>query len=173
MRYYVEVEGRTVVVEVAAEGVSVDGRPVRADLQRVQGTHVRSLLLDGASHRLVARRGATGGWQIHLRGRAYATEVVDERSRAIREMTGKGARHTGPRPLKAPMPGLVVKVEVGEGDPVLPRQGLVIVEAMKMENELRAEVAGRVSRVRVQPGQTVEKDQVLVEFDPPEGEEPA
>jgi pyruvate carboxylase subunit B len=170
MRYYVEVEGRTVVVEVGAEGVSVDGRPVSAELERVAGTDVRSLLLDGASHRMVARRGAAGEWNIHLRGRAYAARAVDERTRAIREMTGKEARHAGPRPLKAPMPGLVVKVEVAEGDAVLPGQGLVIVEAMKMENELRAEAGGRVSRVRVQPGQAVEKDQVLVEFHPPEGE---
>jgi len=66
------------------------------------------------------------------------------------------------------MPGLVIKVEVQEGDAVVGGQGLVIVEAMKMENELKAEGEGRVARVLVAPGQTVEKDQVLVEFESPE-----
>jgi biotin carboxyl carrier protein len=170
MRYYVEVEGRTVVVEVDGVGITVDGRSVRAELQRVGGTNVRSLLLENASHRVVTRRGRSGTWEIHLRGRAYSAEAVDERTRRIREMTGKGAKPGGPRPLKAPMPGLVVKVEVAEGDPVHPGQGLVIVEAMKMENELRAEAGARVSRVHVRPGQAVEKDQVLVEFHDPEAE---
>jgi pyruvate carboxylase subunit B len=170
MRYFVEVEGRTVIVEVGADGVTVDGEGVRAELQRVGGTNVRSLIVDGVSHRLVARRGGSGGWEIHLGGRSHAAEAVDERTRAIREMTGKGGKHSGPRPLKAPMPGLVVKVEVAEGESVLPGQGLVIVEAMKMENELKAEAGGRVSKVRVEPGQAVEKDQVLVEFDAPDGE---
>ena len=63
------------------------------------------------------------------------------------------------------MPGLVVKVEVAEGDTVVPGQGLVIVEAMKMENELKTEMAGRISRILVAPGQPVEKDQTLVEFE--------
>jgi biotin carboxyl carrier protein len=65
------------------------------------------------------------------------------------------------------MPGLVVRVEVSEGDEVGPGQGLVIVEAMKMENELRADVAARVKAVHVKPGEAVEKDQVLIDFGGP------
>jgi pyruvate carboxylase subunit B len=171
VRYHVDVEGRTVVVEVAPLGITVDGRPVRAELQRVSGTSVYSLLLDGASHRLVVRRASSGRWEIYQRGRGYSAEAVDERTRRVREMTGAGSRQAGPRALRAPMPGLVVKVDVQEGDEVVPGQGLVIVEAMKMENELRAEVGGRVSRVHVHPGQVVEKDQVLVEFHAPEERE--
>jgi biotin carboxyl carrier protein len=67
------------------------------------------------------------------------------------------------------MPGLVVKVEVEEGDPVRKGQGLVIVEAMKMENELRSGGEALVRNVLIAPGETVEKDQVLIEFDPLEG----
>ncbi|MBA3522410.1 MAG: acetyl-CoA carboxylase biotin carboxyl carrier protein subunit, partial [Gemmatimonadales bacterium] len=70
-----------------------------------------------------------------------------------------------PAALKAPMPGLVVRVQVAVGDPVAAGAGLVVLEAMKMENELRAGVAGVVRTVRVQPGEPVEKGQVLVEFD--------
>ena len=64
------------------------------------------------------------------------------------------------------MPGLVVRVEVAEGDEIRPGQGLVIVEAMKMENELRAEVAGRVVKIHVAAGAAVAKDQVLIDLAP-------
>ena len=170
MRYHVSVGGRTRVVDVTPDGVTVDGRSVDASIAHVAGTHVRSLLLEGSSHRVVARRTGTGAWELHVRGRRLAAEVVDERTRRVREMTGATAKNTGPRPLRAPMPGLVVKVEVAVGDEVQPGQGLVIVEAMKMENELRAEAPGRVTKVRVEPGQAVEKDQILVELEALGGE---
>jgi pyruvate carboxylase subunit B len=169
MRYHVSVGGRTVVIDVEGEHVVVDGRSALANIQRVGGTELVSLLLGGESHPMVIRRGGSGVWEVDVHGRHLSAEVVDERTRHIRDMTGAASKPSGPRPLRAPMPGLVVKVEVAEGEEVLARQGLVIVEAMKMENELRAEVAGRVSRVRVEPGQAVEKDQVLVEFYAPEG----
>ena len=78
----------------------------------------------------------------------------------------------GPQPIKAPMPGMVVKVEVDVGDRVELGQGIVVVEAMKMENELQAQAIGVVRRVHVEPGQAVEKDQVLVEFGSLEDETP-
>jgi pyruvate carboxylase subunit B len=84
---------------------------------------------------------------------------------AIRALAGAGAAAAGPRPIVAPMPGMVVKVEVAAGDTVRAGQGIVIVEAMKMENELRASGAGRVTRVHVSKGDAVAKDQVLVELE--------
>ena len=74
-----------------------------------------------------------------------------------------GVSH-GPRLIRAPMPGLITRVEVAAGDTVAAGQGLVIVEAMKMENELRAEAAGVVSRILVAPGQAVEKGAILIEL---------
>jgi len=71
---------------------------------------------------------------------------------------------TGPRPVRAPMPGLVVRVEVSLGDVITAGQGVAIVEAMKMENELTADGEGRVSAILVAEGDTVERDQVLVEL---------
>lgn len=167
MLYYVTVGDRTLKVELGPEGARIDGRRVDAELRRVEGTRVHSLLADGASHRVLARRDGGGVWDLHLRGRRVSATVVDERTRTILEMTGAGARELGPGPLRAPMPGLVVKVEVVEGDVVETGQGIVIVEAMKMENELVAERPGRVAAVRVEPGEAVEKNQVLVEFDEP------
>lgn len=162
MRYFVEVAGRTVEVDLAPEGARVDGRPVTADLAAVPDGPVRSLLLDGASHRVVARSLGGGKWDLRLRGRRLPVEVVDERTRAIRAMLGAGTGPAGPKPVRAPMPGLVVRVEVAVGDLVRPGHGLVIVEAMKMENELRASRAGRVKTVKIAEGQSVEAGALLV-----------
>ncbi len=164
MRWFVNVGGRTVEVDLGAEGVEVDGAPVSPDLAHVEGTDLRSLIVDGVSHRILAERRQDGRWEIHLRGRRWDAEAVDERTRAIREMAAGSGVPQGPRPIRAPMPGLVVKIEVEVGDAVEAGQGVAIVEAMKMENELRAEAPGVVARIHVSPGQAVEKDQVLIDL---------
>lgn len=164
MRYFVTVDGRTFEVVLGAEGATVDGTTVTAHLAQVEGTEVRSLVLDGASFRILAQSHEAGHWDLHLRGRRFAVEAVDERTRTLREVTGTGRGPVGPRPIRAPMPGLVVKVEVAEGDRVEAGQGVVIMEAMKMENELRAEGPGIVARVHVSAGEAVEKDQILIDL---------
>ena len=166
MRYYVTLGGRTVEVDLGVEGVRIDGRAVEAALMHADGTPVRGLLFDSLTYRLAAERGPRGTWKIHLRGRALEVDVVDERTKAIRDMTGATAGALGPRPIVAPMPGMVVKVEVTAGDVVEAGQGIVIVEAMKMENELKASGPGRVARVHVRRGDAVEKDQILVDLEP-------
>jgi len=164
--YHVTVSGRTFEVELGPEGISVDGCPVDADLARIEGSPTRSLVVDGASHRLSAGRIDGETWDLHMGGRRLRADVVDERTRTIRERTGGPGAASGPRPVVAPMPGMVVKIEVEEGDTVRAGQGVVIVEAMKMENELRTEVDAEVLRVLVEEGQTVEKDQLLVDLGP-------
>jgi acetyl/propionyl-CoA carboxylase alpha subunit len=170
--YHVTIGGRTLAVELDGHTVTVDGASFGVALARVEGGPVRSLLVDESSHRFVAHRSGDGRWDVHLRGRRIRAEVVDERTREIRAMTGQRATALGPRPVIAPMPGMIVRVEVVEGDVVAPGQGVVIVEAMKMENELAAEAAGVVRRVHVTAGQAVEKDQLLVDLAalPEEGE---
>ncbi len=177
MRYFVTIGSRTFEVELGAHGMRVDGEDVHPDLAEVDGTELRTLLLGGRSHAVLASRAERGEWILHLEGRHLRAEVVDERTRAIREMTGTGGGPQGPRNLLAPMPGLVLAVEVGEGDEVFPGQGLVIVEAMKMENELKSDSHARVRSVRARPGQAVEKGQILLELDavespPEEGSKP-
>ena len=168
MRYYVTLDSRTYEVDLGPEGAQVDGHEVDVDLAQVEGTHLRNLILDGSSYRFLARKLHGGSWELHLKGRKIVAEAVDERTRTIQEMTGAGVGPAGPKPIRAPMPGLVVKVEVQEGDRVEPGQGVAIVEAMKMENELRAESTGIVSRIHVSPGQAVEQDQVLIDLKDPE-----
>ena len=106
-----------------------------------------------------------GRWRIGVGGARFEVDAVDERTRAIREMSG-GSEAEAVKSVNAPMPGLVVRLLVEAGEAVRAGQGLVIVEAMKMENELRASGPGRVTRVRVARGDAVAKDQVLVEMEP-------
>ena len=100
-----------------------------------------------------------------MEGVRYLAEVLDSGQEAVRLARRSSAAGAGPLPLRAPMPGLVIRIDVAEGDTVSPGDGLLIVEAMKMENELRAMAPARVRRVHVSAGDAVEKNQLLVEFD--------
>lgn len=162
MRYYVTVLGRTLEVDLRGPTPRVDGQPLAAELLNVPGTALHGLREDGRSFTVLARRGAERGrWDVWLDGRRLEATVIDERTRSLAAMTGAGAA-TREKVVKAPMPGLVVKVLVTEGQAVRAGQGVVIVEAMKMENELKAPADGVVSRVHVAPGQAVERNATLV-----------
>ncbi len=166
MRYFVTIGERTFEVLLDADGVRVDGAAVDAELRALPGTPLHHLLIDGVSYPLHAAPGASAGtWVVHADGSRLEAEVVDERTRAIRALTSANAGPRGPRPVRAPMPGLVVRVLVQAGEHVAAGQGVAIVEAMKMENELKADAPGVVSRVTVQPGQAVEKGTVMIEFE--------
>ncbi|HWA40232.1 MAG TPA: biotin/lipoyl-containing protein [Gemmatimonadales bacterium] len=166
MKYFVTVAGKEMVVELDGERVTVDGAPIdSAHLNTLPGTPIRHLLLDGASHALALDPVGRGQWAVGYLGEHHEVEVVDERTRHIRSLTGAGQKGSGPTTLKAPMPGLVVRVGVEEGARVEAGTPLVVLEAMKMENELRATAPGVVKGVKVKAGQAVEKGQVLVEFE--------
>jgi pyruvate carboxylase subunit B len=167
MKYIVDVNGERLTVElVGGDEVRVGDRVLRARLTDVEGTPVSLLQVGDAVHRVVARRGdARGRYTIALDGHAFAVEALDERTRAIRDLSAASAAAAGPSPLVAPMPGLVVRVAVAVGDQVAAGQGLVVMEAMKMENELRAASAGTVRAVHAAPGTAVEKGTVLVELE--------
>ncbi|HUF74919.1 MAG TPA: DUF2118 domain-containing protein [Longimicrobiales bacterium] len=170
MLYHVTIGDRVFRVELGPDGAHIDGTPVGGvSLEHADGSPVRGLIVEGRSYRLVPDRIERGRWRLALRGSTVSADVVDERTKAIREMAGSGAVAAGPAPIVAPMPGMVVTVEVAEGDRVEAGQSVAIVEAMKMENELRASAAGVVRRVHVRQGDAVEKDQVLVDLAPLEG----
>lgn len=166
MKYIVEVNGQRVTVDLDGEGVHVDGAAVRAHLADVEGTPVRLVTIGDEVHRVVARRGSgRGRYTLWLDGHRYEVEALDERSRTIRDMTAATSGPKGPAPVVAPMPGLVVRVNAQPGDAVRAGQGLVVMEAMKMENELRAAADGTVKAVLVTAGTAVEKGTVLVELE--------
>ena len=162
MKYHVTVSGREWAVEVDGGRVIVDGTPWEAHLAGIPGTPLSHLLLGGDSWTIAAQvLDGAGRWALGLAGERYDVEVVDERARQIQDLTGRRPAHDGGGLLRAPMPGLVVRVEVEAGQVVAAGAGLVVVEAMKMENELRSPRDGRVKDVPVREGQTVEAGQPL------------
>jgi pyruvate carboxylase subunit B len=166
MKYLVEIDGRTLEVELDGDRVRVDGIETVAHLSDLPGTPMALLTIgDRIRPVVVTRSGSRGRYTLSLDGRRYDVEALDERSRAIRQLSAATAAPGGPAPLIAPMPGLIVRVNVEPGMEVQPGQGLVVMEAMKMENELRATSAGVVRAVRVTPGTAVERGATLVELE--------
>lgn len=165
-KYVVDLDGRTFVVAIDGAMASVDGAPpVAAHLEDIEGTPVRLVTVGRGVHRVTARRdGARGRYLLRINGRRHVVDALDERTRAIRDMADASRPALGPVPLVAPMPGLVVRVHVAVGDIVVAGQPLVAIEAMKMENELRAQAAGTVKSISATPGAAVEKGARLVEF---------
>jgi pyruvate carboxylase subunit B len=168
MRYRVTVNGRVFDVEVPPEPgvVTVEGAPHPSVLRPVSGTPLRMLDLDGSSWTMPVVNTGPGTWLIQVAGERHEVEVIDERTAHIRSLAGAGATASGPKALKAPMPGLVVRIVAEPGQPVASGASLVVLEAMKMENDLKASGAAVVDQVLVTAGQTVEKGTVLVTFRP-------
>ncbi len=167
MKYVVDVDGHRTTVDLAGgDEVRVGDQVLSARLVDVEGTPVSLLTVGGRVYRVVARRGeGRGAYTLSIDGRTFAVEALDERTRAIRDLSAAAGGASGPAPLVAPMPGLVVRVNVAVGDAVAAGQGLVVMEAMKMENELRAPAGGTVRAVHAAPGAAVNKGAVLVELE--------
>jgi pyruvate carboxylase subunit B len=161
----VSLAGRTLEVDVDGDRVRVDGRDYTAALSALPGTPLRQLLVDGRPLELAVRDAGQGRWELSIAGERWETEVIDERTRHIRGLTGGGEQPRGPAALRAPMPGLVIRVQAEVGQPVAAGTGVVVLEAMKMENELRATAGAVVRAVHARAGETVEKGQILVEFE--------
>jgi biotin carboxyl carrier protein len=167
VKYAVAVDGKEFAVTLDGAVARVGDLEADAHLGDIEGTPLRVVTIGGRVHRVLARRGAAAGqYTIHLEGFRFEVEALDERSHAIRQLAGPAARPRGPSLLAAPMPGLIVRVLVQPGDLVQAGQGVIVIEAMKMENELRASTAGVVRAVSVNAGSAVEKGAVLVEFEP-------
>jgi pyruvate carboxylase subunit B len=166
VKYVVELNGERREVEVDGAAVELDGVTTAAHLEDVSGTPVRLVTIGNEVHRIVAKRGASrGSYTLWVDGWRFEGEALDERTRAIREITAATAGPVGPAPVVAPMPGLVVRVNVAVGDVVAAGQGVIVMEAMKMENELRAAGSGTVKRITVSEGDAVEKGATLIELE--------
>jgi acetyl/propionyl-CoA carboxylase alpha subunit len=166
VKYIVRIGERDVEVALDGDRVLVNGEPTAARLAETAGTALRMLSLGDRVHRLLVRPGKRRGeYTLWLDGHRFDVDALDERTRAIRSLAAMKSGPTGPAPLVAPMPGMVVKVNVQEGDSIQAGQGLVVMEAMKMENELRASGGGTVKRVLVAPGTAVEKGALLLELE--------
>jgi pyruvate carboxylase subunit B len=170
MKLHVTHAGRERVVQIRTGPtgleVLVDGEPHPADLEEIPGTGLYSLLLEGQSLAFAARF-EDGEAVLSFHDREVAVGIEDERTRLAREATGgrRGGGHAAA--LKSVMPGVVREIRIVAGDTVQAGQPLLILEAMKMENEIRAPAEGVVEKVHVEPGTAVEKGALLVTLAPP------
>jgi biotin carboxyl carrier protein len=164
MKYVTTVGDRTYTIEINDDhSVIVDGVAHPVDFASVNQQPVFTLLIDGQSHEAYIQEGEDGQWQVLLRGTLYTVDVEDEREKRLRAAGGgHGAGPGGEYNLRAPMPGLVVAVPVNEGQAVHKGDNLVILESMKMQNELKSPRASTVIRIKVKAGDSVEQNQVMV-----------
>ncbi len=183
MKYFVTLHGETIEVELDAtkEGVTPaqlhrrgaapgDAGTTRTDhrleLRSIDGLRHGALRLDGRVHDVLMTEDARG-MQVTVDGTRFEVAVEDERERAAHLAAASAPK--GPITVRAMMPGILRAVLVKAGDAVVAGQPLVILEAMKMENELRAEHAGIVREVKATAGTAVDSGAALVVIEPPKG----
>jgi pyruvate carboxylase subunit B len=164
VKYVVSVNGERKNVALAPDGTSYENEePVHTELSDVEGSPVRMVRVGTQVYRVVAqKREGRGQYTLWVDGYRFDAEALDERMRAIRDLSAANAGPSGPAPVVAPMPGLVVRIHVKVGDKVEAGQGIVVMEAMKMENELRATGPGTVRSIDVAVGTAVEKGTLIV-----------
>ncbi|MBX3132884.1 MAG: acetyl-CoA carboxylase biotin carboxyl carrier protein subunit [Gemmatimonadaceae bacterium] len=166
MKYIVEIDGERHEVDLADGQATYAGSAAAAALLEVQGSPVHVVNVGGKQYQAVVKREVPKGrYVLWIDGWRFELDALDERARAIRDLSAAAAGAQGPAPVVAPMPGLIVRLHVQVGDQVEAGQPVVVMEAMKMENELRAQAAGRVKAIHAQSGKAVEKGMVLVELD--------
>jgi biotin carboxyl carrier protein len=162
MKYQSQVENSTYAVEIDADGqILIENERVDASLLQVGPLGLYSLLIDQRSLELVVEE-TQHGYRVSFGSRTFDVRVADERQLKLAGKRSDLGATGGEIQVKAPIPGLVVRVLVRTGDAVITGQPIAILEAMKMENELRATREGVVGEVRVKAGERVEQGAVLL-----------
>ena len=167
-KYVTTIEGQEYQVTLEESGlVTVDGVPLDVDLQTIDGGFHYSLLA-GATSLEVFVEHCEDVCFVSIEGHRYQVKVEDERQRRAGRRL-EAVLPVGDAEVTSPMPGMVVAILVEEGQLVRTGEGLLILEAMKMENEIRAPRNGVVEAVNVAPGQRVSHDEALMRIGSPEG----
>lgn len=167
MKYITTINEKEYTIDITdGPTVTVNGEVYPFDFQTLGEGGLVSMLLSNRSYEGAVEGGdahtAEGQWHVLLQGELYEVLVQDERAYRLAKARGQLRTDTGEVALKAPMPGVVIKVPVAVGDVVAQGQTLVILESMKMENELKATRDAVVLAVKTAAGQSVEKNEVLV-----------
>lgn len=147
-------------VEHGRYQISIDGRAMEVDAHAISDNTL-SLLLDHQAHNIEYEQNPSGGENLLVRGYVAHVEAVDLRTMRLRKSQATVAGFEGPATITSPMPGKVVAVLIKEGQQVVEGQGLVVVEAMKMENELKAPRAGTIKKLVANQGAPVEGGALL------------
>ena len=161
MKYVTIINDKRFEIEIANDGsLTVNGEPREVDFLAL-GPSLYSILMDHRSYEMVIEE-REGSYEVLMQGKLYTGEVLDERAQLLASRRGGLGSESGEISIKAPMPGLIASIPITEGQEVAKGQTLVILESMKMQNELKAPRDGIVQRISVQPGQTVEQNKLLV-----------
>lgn len=162
MKYITTAGDHRFTIQIDEKGeVTVDGEPLTADLAPSLDPTLFSLLVENASHDL--RISADGDhYAVQVGGELHEVVVEDERTHRLAGLKGTLAGGEGEAVIKAPMPGVVVELPVGEGDEVVTGSTVVVLESMKMHNEFKSPRDGRVHAVRVKLGDKVDKNAILL-----------
>lgn len=167
MKYYAKVDGQDFEIVIGEGELLVNGEKYEIDFQELPEAGMVSLIINNRSLEAVVEEQEDSLSAVLIRGELYEVQVQDERAYRLAQARGKMAVTSGEATIKSPMPGIIIAVPVQTGDKVEKEDQIVILESMKMENELRAPIAGVVTRVTVEPGMSVEKNQVLAVISPP------
>lgn len=164
MDFIVTYEGKEYRIEAVEKGsvfqVKIDGEPFEIDVLPVTDSHY-SFLIRGRSYE-VNISGRDEACSVLIGGESFDISILEERKLRLRAALKPGEAAAARQLISTPMPGKVVKVLVSPGDTVKAGTGIIVVEAMKMQNELKAKGPGTVKEVRAQEGQGVEGGAVLV-----------
>lgn len=162
MKYQATVNGRTFEIEINADGrILVDGEPRAIDFRELREGELYSLLVDHLSYEAVVEE-RDDQYHVLMAGDLYEVQVTDERSRRLASAFMALGDLSGEVAIRAPMPGLIVRVPVREGEAVAKGDTLVLLESMKMENELKAPRDGTIRHVSVNAGDSVEQNKLLL-----------
>jgi len=162
MKYQTIVNGQTFDVEINEDGrILVNGEERVVDFRELRRGELYSVLLDHRSFEAVIEE-RDDLYHVLMAGDLYEVKVTDERSRRLESAFMAFGDTGGEASIRAPMPGLIVRVPVVEGQAVVKGETVIILESMKMENELKSPRDGTVHRVNVEPGDSVEQNRVLV-----------
>lgn len=161
MKYFARIGNNEYEVEIADSQILLEGEPVDVNIVRSGIPELYSVLFGGQSHEMLITADRFN-YTVSIRSEQFQVQVQDERSRRLNQARKLPALPEGELAVTAPIPGLVVKVLINIGEAVEEGQPLVILEAMKMENEIRSMRAGIAKSILATPGQRVEQNAVLV-----------
>lgn len=165
MKYIAEVDGEEYLIEILDEGkVKVNDEIREISFEAIRQHLTYSLLVEGKSFETNIYQ-ENGRWEVLMRGSRYTVEVTDEREKRLRSAASGTHLKSEKIYVQAPMPGLVIDIPVEEGEEVDEGDVLLILESMKMQNELTAPRAGTVARIKVKMQQNVERKQALIVLD--------
>jgi biotin carboxyl carrier protein len=161
-KYYATIDGTEYVIEIISEtSVIINGTPRTIDYQTLKQGASCSLLVDGKNYEPTVYQ-ENGGWEVLIKGSRFNIQVEDERERRLRLAAGESSLPQGRFILNSPMPGMVIDIPVKEGDQVSEGDVLVVLESMKMQNELIAPRDGVISNIQAKVNANVERKEALL-----------